>query len=135
MKHTSFTRDPDGDTILITTRTIKGKRLQMVLDTGASHTVVDKNVLLMEGFNLDNPVGSVLVETANGVVEAELFELEFLSALGLTRRSVEVQVYDFIEHRILSSYQGVLGLDFFEGTEFTVNMVKNTIKVEILTNT
>jgi predicted RNA-binding protein len=45
---------------------------------------------------------------------------------------VQVQVYDFLAHDILSSYQGVLGLDFFEGTRFTIDMVENTIIVENL---
>jgi hypothetical protein len=61
--------------------------------------------------------------------------MESLSALGLTRRNVEVQMYDFLKRGIRSNYQGVLGLDFFEGTKFTVNMVENTIEVESLTNT
>jgi predicted aspartyl protease len=132
MKYTRFTRDPEGDIILVTTRTIKSKRLQMVLDTGASRTAIDKNVLLMEGFYLDNPIGNMFVETSNGVIEVELFELEFLSAFGITRHNMQVQAYDFLAHHILSSYQGVLGLDFFEGTQFTVNMVENTIAVESL---
>jgi predicted aspartyl protease len=133
MKH-PFERDPEGKIILVPVILNGEHKMKNVLDTGASHTAIDKNVLLIENFNLDNPIASTQVETSNGVIEVDVFELESLSAFGITRRNVQVQVYDFLAHDILSSYQGVLGLDFFEGTQFTVNMVENTIVVESLSS-
>jgi predicted aspartyl protease len=127
-----FRKDIEGGIILISLEVNDKKDFQVVLDTGASHTSFDRDALIVEGYQLDNPTDRTFVETSNGVIEVDVFLLESLSAFGITRRNVQVQVYDFLAHDILSSYQGVLGLDFFEGTQFTINMVKNTIAVKKL---
>ena len=56
--------------------------------------------------------------------------LESLAAFGHTVRNASVQAYDFLAHGIISDYDGVLGIDFFEGTEFTINMKNQTIEVK-----
>jgi predicted aspartyl protease len=131
MKYT-FKRDVEGGTIVIPIILSGMGVLNFMLDTGASHTTLDRDIVLMEGYDIHNPIDQTLVETSNGVIEVDVFELESLSAFGITRRNVQVQVYDFLAHNILSNYQGVLGLDFFEGTRFTIDMVENSIVVESL---
>jgi hypothetical protein len=51
------------------------------------------------------------------------------SAFGITKNRVQIQVYDFLAHGIVSDYDGVLGLDFFEHTKFCIDMDENTITV------
>jgi len=41
----------------------------------------------------------------------------------------EIQVYDFIAHGIFSDYNGLLGLDFLEGTNFCIDTIENTISI------
>ena len=53
-----------------------------------------------------------------------------ISTFGHTVHDMNVQVYDFLKHGIISDYDGVLGLDFFEDTEFTINMKNQTIEVK-----
>ena len=53
-----------------------------------------------------------------------------ISALGHTVRGMKVQVYDFLKHGIMSDYDGLLGLDFFEDTMFCIDMKNQTIKVK-----
>jgi predicted aspartyl protease len=125
-----FERDPEGNIILVPAVLNGEYKMKHVLDTGASHTTIDKNALIVESIDLGNPVAHMQIETSNGVIKVDVFEMESLSAFGITRHNVQVQVYDFLAHDILSSYQGVLGLDFFEGTRFTIDMVENTIVVE-----
>ena len=69
------------------------------------------------------------IETANGIIETELFELNLFSSLGLTKEKFQIQVYDFLAHNIFSDYNGLLGLDFLEGTDFCVNTKNNTIAI------
>ena len=52
------------------------------------------------------------------------------SAFGHIVRGMTVQIYDFLKHGIISDYDGVLGLDFFENTEFCINMKNQTIAVK-----
>jgi predicted aspartyl protease len=101
---------------------IDGKyRLKMVLDTGASHTTIDSNALYMYGYALTDSIGVVEIETANGIIETDAFELNSLTSLGLKQENFQVQVYDFLAHGIVSDYNGLLGLDFFEGYKFCID--------------
>ena len=43
---------------------------------------------------------------------------------------MKVQIYDFLKHGILSDYDGLLGLDFFEDSIFTIDMKNQTIEVK-----
>jgi hypothetical protein len=131
MKHT-FKRDFDGGIIVVPTKFNNLAYLNFMLDTAASCTTIDRNAVLMHGFDLGNPITTNRVETSKGMLDIDVYPFESLSAFGLTRHNVKLQVYDFLEQGIVSNYQGVLGLDFFEGTQFTINMVKNTIAVKIL---
>lgn len=124
-----FEKDPSG-IILVTISVNDFIRLKMVLDTGASHTTIDINALYIADYDLKDAIGVVDIETANGVVETEVFELQEVSGLGITRKRYPVQVYDFLAHSILSNYEGLLGMDFFEGTKFCIDTVRNQISIE-----
>jgi len=99
----------------------------MVLDTGASNTTIDSNALYLLGYDLKDNVGIVEVETANGIIETEVFEISIFSSLGQTKVYFQIQVYDFLAHGIFSDYNGLLGLDFFESTKFCIDTRLNTI--------
>jgi hypothetical protein len=40
-----------------------------------------------------------------------------------------VQAHDFLEHGITSDYNGLLGLDFFEGCKFCIDMEMSELSV------
>ncbi len=82
------------------------------------------------GYDLKNAIRSQEIEPANGVVETKVFEIQKLVALGISKTDFPVQVYDFVAHGILSNFNGLLGMDFFEGTKFCIDTVKNQISVE-----
>jgi predicted aspartyl protease len=99
----------------------------MVLDTGATNTTIDSNALYLFGYDLTDNIGNVRIETANGIIETEVFELDSFSSLGILKNKFQIQVYDFLAHGIFSDYNGLLGLDFFEGTKLCIDMSKNLI--------
>lgn len=101
----------------------------MVLDTGASRTTIDTTALYMADYKVNNMSETCTIETANGIVEVEVFEVNSLMALGHSKRRMQVQVYDFLAHGILSDYDGLLGLDFFEDTAFCIDMKNDTIEI------
>jgi hypothetical protein len=101
----------------------------MVLDTAASRTTIDSTALYMVDYKIKNPIETNPVETANGIVEVFVFEIDSLASLGHTKRHIPIQIYDFLAHSILSDYDGLLGIDFFEGTIFSINMNNNTIDI------
>lgn len=121
-------REPGGP-IIVSIEIDNKYELNMILDTGASHTTINSNALHLLGYDLKNSIGKVEIETANGIIETEVFEVKSFSSLGLTKDKFQIQVYDFLAHGIFSDYNGLLGLDFLEGTKFCIDTTINTITV------
>ena len=122
-----FKREPENGLIIVSIEIDDKYELKMVLDIGATNTTIDSNALYLLGYDLKDNIGTVIIETANGIIETEVFELDSFSSLGLTKKKFQIQVYDFLAHDILSDYNGLLGLDFFEGTKFCIDLKQNTI--------
>ena len=124
-----FKREPESGLIIVNIE-IDGKyELKMVFDTGCTNTTIDGNALYLLGYDLKDNIGKVEIETANGVIETEVFEVGSFSSLGLSKDNFQIQVYDFLAHGIFSDYNGLLGLDFLEGTKFCIDTKANTITV------
>ena len=103
--------------------------LSMVLDTGATNTTIDSNSLYLNGYDLKNKIGITEIETGNGIIETEVFEINTMSCLGITKNNFHIQVYDFLAHGIFSDYDGLLGLDFLEGIKFCIDTQLNAISI------
>jgi predicted aspartyl protease len=115
--------------LLLVVEIDKKYRLKMMLDTGASNTTIDSNALFLLGYDLKDSTGIVEIETANGVIESSLFEVHHFQASGIGKENFEIQVYDFLAHGIFSDYDGLLGLDFLEGTKFCVDTKLNLLTI------
>ena len=124
-----FKREPESGLILVNIEIDQKYELKMILDTGATNTTIDSNALYLLGHNLKDSIGTVEIETANGIIETEVFEIDSFSSLGIDKVKFEIQVYDFIAHGIFSDYNGLLGLDFLEGTKFCIDTNENTISI------
>ena len=122
-----FRRDPESSLIILSVEIDNKFELKMVLDTGATNTTIDSNTLYLLGYDLKDNIGIVEIETANGIIETEIFEVGSFSSLGEMKSKFQIQVYDFLAHGIFSDYNGLLGLDFFEGTTFCIDTKLNTI--------
>jgi hypothetical protein len=56
---------------------------------------------------------TVPVETASGIMDVPIYEIKDFNALGVAKSSFSVLTYDFLAKGLTSSYDGVLGIDFF----------------------
>ena len=126
-----FMREPVSGLVLVEILFDKKYKFKMMLDTGASHSTFDLNALRMKYFPTGNITETGMVETANGIVNVHIIKAESISAFGHEVGNINVQAYDFLAHGILSDYDGVLGLDFFENTMFCIDMVAQTIELRI----
>ena len=124
-----FKREPESGLILVNVEIDSKYELKMIFDTGATNTTIDSNALYLLGHDLKDNIGIVEIETANGIIQTEIFEINRFASLGLTKERFQIQVYDFLAHGIFSDYNGLLGLDFLEGTKFCVDTKQNTITV------
>ncbi|MFM9947289.1 MAG: retropepsin-like aspartic protease [Saprospiraceae bacterium] len=125
-----FQRDDEEGLIIVSVTLDNKYELKMALDTGATHTTIDSNALYLSGYALKDNIGTVEIETANGIIETEVFEIHDFTSLGISRKNFPIQVYDFLAHGIFSEYNGLLGLDFFEDKDFCISLVQKTIEIK-----
>ena len=123
-------RDPENGVFLVGITLDNHEPMNVLLDTGASISTFDFTSLVMAGYDLRNPLDTAQIETGNGIVQVEIFEMQEIAAFGIVRKHFQIQVYDFLAHGVLSEYQGILGVDFFEGTKFCIDTVRNQITIE-----
>ena len=126
MKKHAFERTTDEDLIILTAWA-NDYEIQIAIDTAATHTVIDFNILLILGYSPQDATGSILVETSNGIMPVQKYHLEKFHALDKEITNFEVISYDFLEKGILSPYDAVLGLDFFEQTILTIDFIHQAI--------
>ena len=130
MKKFDFRLFTEDDLILIET-TINGFPLMMALDTGASQTVIDWNALVLAGCLLPyraDPTHNVAVETAAGIIDVQTYVVAQFSTLGIEKTDFPILTYDFLAKGFVSSYDGVLGIDFFrQQSILTIDFVEEKL--------
>ena len=101
--------------------------LPFLLDTGASNTYLDKNILYIEQISLKESIGQVEVETANGRMFADVFKIDSIEVFGTHFENHSIQIIDFIANGIISNYSGVLGMDILRQKNLCFHFNKNTL--------
>jgi clan AA aspartic protease (TIGR02281 family) len=120
----------DETGLMIVTAKINGKyKFRFLLDTGASHTSIDKNMLVIEDIPLKNALRQVELETANGRIMADVFEIDSIQVFGYNIQHYEVQIIDFIALGVTSNYAGMLGMDIMGELNFCFNFDNQTITI------
>jgi hypothetical protein len=114
MKKYAFNIETDEDVIIIDSL-IDNYPIRLALDTAATQTVIDWNMLMMIGYTSKDGRDWVKLETSNGVIEAQKFVLNRFETLDDKQHNFNILSYDFLSKGILSPYDGILGLDFFRG--------------------
>jgi hypothetical protein len=131
MKVFYFDIQTDEDVIIVNA-SIAGKfKFRLALDTAATHTTIDSNVLYFSGYELKNSKGEKEIETSNGIIVVETYHIEQLECLGIIKTQFEVQVYDFLAHGVTSNYDGVIGLNFLNEHKFCIDFSKGEIIVDV----
>lgn len=122
--------DPRAGAIIIPTR-IQGPtrvaELRLALDTGATRTLVNSDLLLWLGY--DPASGSkVPISTASGEEFVTEATVRRIVALGRTRQNFTV-----LSHSLPRSIRvdGLLGLDFFRGTRLAIDFRKGVLKLSV----
>ena len=89
VKRYAFERDSE-DELIIVKSFVNGKGVNLILDSGASHSVIDFSILIEKGFRLGDTIGIVPISTANGIILANRFIVSEFSALGITKYNFEI---------------------------------------------
>jgi predicted aspartyl protease len=123
----SFERETEDDLIVIPVK-IGNSLVDLVIDTGASHTFIDFGILIKEGYRLNDTKGIIPVETANGILYANRFDVKSMEALGILKEDFEVTSYLFDDPE--SNFKGVIGLDFLGNSEICINFKMNKLTIK-----
>lgn len=118
------------DSLIVVGCQINHDNFSLALDTGASHTVIDSTALLIAGYEPEDALRKVRLETASGVIDADVFEVQRFSALGIIKEQFQLCAYDFIGSNILTDFDGVLGLDFFKDKDLNISFRRFEIVVD-----
>jgi predicted aspartyl protease len=120
-------RRTDPDDLIIVSAFVNEVTFPLVIDTGASHTVIDFGVLVDAGYRLGDTKGIVPIETANGIISANLFQVKKITALGIEKQNFEVCSYLLGQPE--DDIKGVVGLDFFEDKKVCLDFKKSVITI------
>lgn len=85
--------------------------------------------MFVSGYQLKDTVGEAEIETSNGMVRVELYDIKEFECMGIKKDEIQVQVYDFMAHGVNSEYHGVVGLNFLKDHKFCVDMIKGEITI------
>ncbi len=129
MNSIKFKRETYDDLIIVNALIENKFEFRLAVDTAATHTTLDSNMLYLAGYELKDSIGEVNIETSNGVITVELYNVKTFESISKTVNDFEVQVYDFLAHGITSNYDGVLGLDFFQNSRFTIDLINDEIYI------
>ena len=123
---------PTDEDVIIVEASIEGIfRLRLALDTAATPTTIDSSVLFLIGYELKESKGEQELETSNGLILVELYDIVQFECLGIVKPQFEVQVYDFLAHGITSYYDGVIGLNFLREHRFCIDIMKGEITIDV----
>lgn len=120
-------RRKSEDALIVLSCYFNKDEFAIALDTGASHTTVDLNVLYMEGYTLQDAIRTSQFEAATSVFDAYIFKVKKFTCLGITKYDIEIAAYDFLAYHLLADFDGLLGLDFFNEHKFCVDFRLNQI--------
>jgi predicted aspartyl protease len=120
-------RRTDADDLIIVEAYVNQVTFPLVVDTGASHTVIDFGVLVDAGYRLGDTKGIVPIETANGIISANLFQVNKITVLGIEKQDFEVCSYLLGQPE--DEIKGIVGLDFFENKKICLDFKKSVITI------
>lgn len=97
---------------------------KMILDTGATQSVITKRVVDALGLTL-HPDSKLLLHGVTGSLAVSAVELETLETGALVQRNLKVAVLG----SVMGGGDGILGVQGFEGLRVTVDFVRNQVTI------
>jgi predicted aspartyl protease len=121
--------DPRGGVIVVSARLVGPSgdaAASLALDTGATTTLIDPEILVGIGCDLARPLSRAVVTTANGVQYLPTVLISRIEAIGTSQKSMEI-----LAGRLPPSaaIDGLLGLDFLRKRRLAIDFRKGLISL------
>ncbi len=117
----SFSFDPEFGLVIVQARLIGPSgavTLNLALDTGASRTLLNKDLLISVGYDLADAVGHSNMTIGSNVEPVALIRVDNLTALGQERAAMIIVAHTLPPS---ASVDGLLGLDFLRGLNLNLD--------------
>jgi predicted aspartyl protease len=101
--------------------------VKLLIDTGASYTVLPTPILRRIGCNLDRPKQNKQIVTANGAIAVPIVVVPWFNCLGTKRENYPVVGLDL---PVSSFTDGLLGMDFLTEVKAIIDVYRGEIRLE-----
>ena len=126
----SFPFNPRGHLIIVPARIHsrdKRETIDLVLDTGATRTIVSREVAQSLGYDPATPGELARITTGSGTLSVPLLSVEKIEALGKAATNMRILCH-MLPSR--AAIDGVLGLDFLRDTRLTIDFRAGLLALE-----
>ncbi len=101
--------------------------LPVVLDTGASSTIIPREVASSLGYDLARVTQQVKIVTGSGVEYVKVIMARKLTAIGEPIEDIEILCHDLPEE---SKVDGLLGLNFLRHFDIDISFSRGTVTIQ-----
>ena len=103
------------------------RALKFVVDTGASYTLISNAVASDLGIDLGANLKTMPFQTANGLINAPITNIESISIGGLEIRNLAIAIHDAVPDPQIA---GLLGLNFLTNFKMDIDTQKGFLHLE-----
>ena len=116
----------NGNHFIVDARPAQGRNLRLLIDTGASLTIFTPAALEQAGTRYQDTGRTGVFNTANGPVEATIYQLDSLAVGGWQVEHLEIGVLDLGSS---SGVDGLLGMNFLNHFQFFIDQNKALLRL------
>ncbi len=103
------------------------RRIQLLLDTGASITLLPREVIEGIGYHIDEDAPRLKLDTVSGSIYSPVLKIEELSIFGVEASEMDIICHDL---PMKEGLMGLLGMNFFKNRKLTLDFRKGKISIE-----
>ena len=117
-----------GATIL-NLSSLKGRHTKLLLDTGASNTVIDTDFIVSLGYQLNESENGEVMHTGSGTLDYKTAQLGSISVIGEFIPTMNIIVASIPDVLLDNGIMGLLGMDFL--SQFDIRIFNSSGIIEI----
>ena len=117
-----------GSHFLVEARPGRGDSLNLLIDTGASMTIITPAALDQRGVRYTDTGRTGIFNTANGRVSAPIYRIDRLAVDGWEVRTLDVGVLDLGNRRDID---GLLGMNFLRYFQFFIDQSSSRLRLSL----